>query len=222
MKHQKLIIFGNGGLASVIRVYLENEGVDVAGFTIDESYLEDDEFEGLPNIGFNSIEQYFHPDDHQLFIAIGASDLMGFARQSKMAAGTKKGYELFRYAFPGSHPVNQLNIGENTFIMPGCHVDPFVKLGNGIIAWNGAVICHHTIIGDYSFIAPGATICGQVIIEDHCFIGSNATIRDNLHIANQTLIGAGAAITQDTDPEGVYLPARVSKLDRASINMKFK
>jgi len=215
-----LIIFGNGGLASVVRFFCEKINIKVAGFAIDKEYLHEDVFEGLPNISFEQLVQRFSPSRHLLFIAIGASDMLGFARQEKMIAGLEMGYELASYIFVKDEIKNQIFLGNNTFIMPGCKVDPFVKFGDGVIAWNGSIICHHTNIGNYSFIAPGATICGKITVGEHCFIGSNSTIRDNLLIAPQTLIGAGAVISHDTDFGSVYMPAQSSKIDRSSIEMK--
>lgn len=199
MHHNKdLIIFGNGGLASVVRYYCENIGLKVAGFTVDEKYFTSDVFEELPNICFSDVNNTFPPTSHMLFVAIGASDMLGFKRQEKMNKAIQKGYKLFSHNFISCDIAKDTFIGVNTCIMPRCQVDPFVKIGDGVIVWNGATICHHTQIGNYSFIAPGAVICGKVTVGEHCFIGSNATIRDNLCLAPQTLVGAGAYIKHDT------------------------
>jgi len=216
-----LIIFGNGGLSSVVKYYCALIGLKVAGFTVDENYLTSDTFEELPNVNFTDVTNYFPPEKFMLFIAIGASDLLGFVRQEKIISAFKMGYELFRHNFFNDDPKNKINIGENSIIMPNSHVDPYVKIGDGVIVWNGSTICHHTTIGDYSFIAPGATICGKVKVGNNCYIGSNATIRNNLCVANQTLIGAGAYINHDTDFQGVYLPAKSVKINRSSKEIKF-
>lgn len=204
--NKKLIIFGNGGLASVVKHYCECLGVKVSGFAIDKEYFSSDSFEGLPNRIFETLPQYYSPSEFMLFIAIGASDMLGFSRQEKIMQGMRMGYEFFSYVSVNTELKKTISIGKNTFIMPGCVIDPFVSFADGIIAWNGSIISHHTSIGNYSFIAPGASICGKVEIADHCFIGSNSTIRDNLYIAPRTLIGAGAVITHDTEPGKVYLP----------------
>jgi len=219
---KNLVIFGNGGPASIVRYYCENMGLKVAGFTVDEDYRLTENFEGLPNVIFQNLTQKFSPSDHLLFIAIGASDMLGFARQEKMVKGIDMGYELFSHLSIDDVLKTKISLGVNSFIMPGCTVDPFVKIGDGVIAWNGSVICHHTSIGGYSFIAPGATICGKVTVGEHCFIGSNATIRDNLTIAPRTLIGAGAIINHDTESGSVYMPAKSSKLHLSSSEIKFK
>lgn len=215
-KTKALIIFGNGGLASVVRFYCENAGITVAAFTVDDEYLNSNTFEGLPNINYSLLSDKFSPAEHKLFIAIGASDMLGYAREKKMLEGSSMGYELFSKAFVDSNLNEKISLGENTLIMPGCNVDPFVKFGDGVIAWNGSTICHDTSIGDYSFIAPGATICGRVRIKEHCFIGSNATITDNLQIAPKCIIGAGSMINHDTEKEGVYMPGRTAKLHYSS------
>lgn len=211
--NRKLIIFGNGGLASVVRFYCEKLGIKIAGFTLDNEYLNSDTFEGLPNINFKNLINYFPPSDYLLFIAIGASDMLGLARREKMQNGLDMGYELFSHIFVDDDLKKKISLGKNTFIMPGCSVDPFVKFGHGIIAWNGSIICHHTTVGDYCFIAPGATICGKVTICEHCFIGSNSTIRDNTILAPRTLVGAGSTITHNTESAGIYVPSRSKNIN---------
>lgn len=217
MKNQKqLVIFGNGGLASVVRFYCEQAGIPVAGFTVDDAFFHENDFEGLPNVPFDQLVHQFPPSNHQLFIAIGASDLLGDARKEKMRAGLSLGYELFSQIFISAALKEKITLGSNTFIMPGCQVDPFVKFGNGVIAWNGSIISHHTTIGDYCFIAPGAAICGRVTIGDHAFIGSNATIQDNLLIAERTVIGAGANVKYNSEPGSVYMPPDDLQIARKS------
>ncbi len=219
-RSRELIIFGNGGLASVVKFYTDKIGLKVACFCADGAYLEGDRFESLPNIAFEELARYFPPERYQMFVAIGASDMLGDVREKKMAESRKMGYSL--YSYPGSsHLQDRVQIGLNVFVMPGYSVDPFVMFGDGVIAWNGSVISHHTIVDDYSFIAPGAVICGKVNIGRHCFIGSNATIRDNLKIADRTLVGAGAVITHDTELGGVYLPAKTVRIGRSSDTMSF-
>ena len=220
-KAKALIIFGNGGLSSVVRFYCENAGIKIAAFTVDDDYLVSNTFENLPNLDFRQLSKKFSPKDYMLFIAIGASDMLGYSRQKKMRDGSSMGYELFSSAFLDSNLKEKISLGENSLIMPGCNVDPFVKFGDGVIAWNGSTICHHTTIGDYSFIAPGATICGRVNISEHCFIGSNATIRDNLLIAPRTLVGAGAIINNNTIPDCVHMPANSSMINHSSKEMSF-
>jgi len=220
MTNKDLIIFGNGGLASVVRFYCENVGIKVAGYSVDRDFLLDKTFEGLPNIGFDEIEERLNPSNHFLFIAIGSSDMLGDIREQKMREGENKGYELFSHIFKDDKLTSSISIGKNTFIMPGCHVDPFVKFGDGVIAWNGSCICHHTKIGDYTFIAPGVAICGRVTVGSHCFIGSNATVRDNVNLTDRTLIGAGAIITHDTEKNSTYMPARSVKIDNFKGDLK--
>lgn len=217
-----LIIFGNGGLASVLRYYSESIGLSVAGYTLDKEFHTSDSFEGLPNYCFEELPKHLDPVNFQLFIAIGASDMLGFARQEKMMQGLQMGFDLFSHSFASNSPADKLVCGRNSLVMPSSSIDPFVVLGDGVVVWNGSTICHHTTVGDFSFIAPGATICGKVQISEHCFIGSNATIRDNIVLAPRTLVGAGATITKNTEVDSVYMPGRTVRLDRSSSELHFK
>ena len=59
-------------------------------------------------------------------------------------------------------------------------------------------------------MASGVVTGGNVIIGERCWIGLGAVLRNNITIADRCFIGAGAVVTEDTEPDGVYVgvPAR--------------
>ena len=45
----------------------------------------------------------------------------------------------------GNYVFSDITYGQNTIIMPGVNVQPYVNLGVGIIIWPGALIGHHSM-----------------------------------------------------------------------------
>jgi hypothetical protein len=70
---RKLVIFGTGEIAQLAHYYFENDSdYDVVAFTVDEAYLTDREFCGLPVVAFENVADRYPPADHALFVALSA------------------------------------------------------------------------------------------------------------------------------------------------------
>lgn len=83
-------------------------------------------------------------------------------------------------------------------------MQPFVKVGNNVIMWNGNHIGHHSVIKDHCFIASHVVVSGFCEIGEYCFLGVNSTVANNVKVASNCLIGAGAVILKDTEEGKVY------------------
>ena len=57
-------------------------------------------------------------------------------------------------------------------------------------------------------------VSGHCHIEPNCFLGVNSTVGHQVRIAQGTLLGAGATVTRDTEPNGVYMPAKICEARR--------
>ena len=59
-----LIIFGIGQIAEVAYYYFsEDSDYNVAGFTVDDTYLDRSELFGLPTVAFENVVEHFPPGD---------------------------------------------------------------------------------------------------------------------------------------------------------------
>ena len=204
MKAKPLVIFGLGELAQLAHYYFEHDSErKVAGFTVDESYVDSSEFRGLPLVAFDRVHERFPPSDFDLFVAIGY-DSLNTSRARTCAAAMSRGYELPSYVSTRASVWPDLVVGANCLIMEANTIQPFVKIGDGVIVWCGSTISHHVEIGDYSFIAAEVTVSGGVKIGPHCFVGVNATLREHVTIGRDCIVGAGALILEDTPAGSCY------------------
>jgi sugar O-acyltransferase (sialic acid O-acetyltransferase NeuD family) len=200
-----LILFGNGSVASVAYWMLEHDSpYQVAAFTVDREYLQEDTLFGLPVVPFKEVQSLYPPAEYQMLIAVGYAGVNKL-RTTKYCQAKQMGYKLASHISSKATTWPGLNFGENCMIGANCVIQPFVEIGNNIIIRDGTFVGHHTVIRDHCFLAPGVVVAGKVIIEPYCFLGVNATIRDGITLSQACVIGAGANILESTQERGVYL-----------------
>lgn len=220
MKTKKLVIAGNTSNARLARYYFDiDSDYEVAAFTVNKEYIKEESFEGLPLIALEDIEKTYPVTEYELFIAVGYTD-MNKIREKLYYYCKEKGYTLANYISSRCSFLTQFPTGDNCFILEDNTIQPYVRIGNNVVLWSGNHIGHDVKIEDHNFISSHVVISGFVTVKRNCFIGVNATLRDAITIAPETLIAAGAIIMKDTEEKGVYLPARSSKFDKKSDEIK--
>ncbi len=212
----RLVIFGAGNIARLAHYYFTRDTEhEVAAFTVDEEYRQEDRFLDLPLVSFEGVVERFPPQEYKMFVALSYAR-MNKLRAEKYDRAKRNGYELASYvssrcSFLTDHPV-----GDNCFILEDNTIQPFVQIGSDVTLWSGNHIGHDAVIEDHCFLASHIVVSGYVRIRNNCFIGVNATLRNSITIAPETLIGAGAVIMKDTVEKGVYLPQRAKLFEKQS------
>lgn len=202
---EKVIIFGNTKLAELAYFYFKHDSpYRVVAFTVNEEYVAQNEYLGLPLIPFEEIENHYPPGEFKMFIAIGYKRL-NTIRAKKYYEAKEKGYELVSYISSRASHWDDTEIGDNCFILENQVIQPYVKIGNDVTIWCNSHFGHNTVVGDHCWISPHAAICGGVTVGPYSFIGTNVTIRDNVTIGRECIIGAGAIILNDTKDKEVYV-----------------
>jgi len=203
-KPKPVIIFGTSDFAQLAYVYLSKDSpYRVVAFTVHQKYLTDRQLLGVDVVPFEEVEQRYAPEEHAMFVAIGFSKL-NRVRTEMYQDCKRRGFSPISYISSRAFHLDEVEIGENSFVFEANVIQPFVRIGNNVILWCGNHIGHHVTIGDNCFIASHAVISGRVTIGSNCFVGVNATIRDGVTIASNCIIGAGAVILKDTVEGGVY------------------
>jgi sugar O-acyltransferase (sialic acid O-acetyltransferase NeuD family) len=207
----KVIIFGIQDFAQLACFYLRHDSEhEVVAFSVDERYLPEEKmFDGLPVVGFESVEKTHPPGEFQFFAPMSPKG-MNKPREAVYQKIKAKGYELISYIsskatlFPGAQ------IGDNAFILEDNTIQPFTTIGNNVVLWSGNHIGHHCTIEDHVSFTSHVVLSGHCVVEPYAFFGVNSTIRDGIRIAEGTFVAMGASVTRDTEPWGVYKgnPAR--------------
>lgn len=215
-KKSRIVILGNSAMAKIAHHYFTHDSeYEVVAFTVNEQYITDQSFQGLPTVALENIESLYPPREYKMFVAMGYAQ-MNKLRANKYYEAKARGYELVSYISSRCSFLTEDPVGDNCMIMEDNTIQPFVRIGNDIVLWSGNHIGHEAIIDDHCFITSHVVVSGFVHIHPYCFLGVNASIRDGITIASETLVGAGAIIMKDTVEKGVYLPARSTLFDKKS------
>jgi|TARA_R110001592_G_C13181465_1_gene750941 sugar O-acyltransferase (sialic acid O-acetyltransferase NeuD family) len=220
MKKNKIIIFGVGTYAEIINQYLTDDSeYEVVAFTLDDEYIKEDTYLGLPMVPFSKVENIYSPKDYFMHVGLSYTNL-NHLRKDRYYEAKNKGYMLPTYISSKATVLTKYPIGDNCFIFEDNTIQPFVKIGSNIILWSGNHIGHHGEIESHNFISSHVVISGQCLIKSNCFIGVNSTVANGVTIETENLIGAGSYISKNTKPKSVYVPPRSVKLDKTSDQFK--
>ena len=220
MKKHKIIIFGTGTYTEIINQYLTDDSeYEVVAFTLDDDYIKEDTYLGLPMVPFSKIEEIYPPENYFMHIGLSYTNL-NHLREDRYHEAKNKGYTLPTYISSKATVLTKYPIGDNCFIFENNTIQPFVKIGSNVILWSGNHIGHHGEIESHNFISSHVVISGQCLIKSNCFIGVNSTVAHGVTIETENLIGAGSYIAKNTTPKAVYVPPRSVKLEKTSDQFK--
>ena len=183
----KIVIFGNTLTAELSLYYLQNDSEhEVVAFTVEEEFIEEPQFHGLPLVPFETVEQVYPPAEFKFFAPLTEKN-MNQVRARVYEQGLEKGYSYISYI--SSHAtVLTDKIGENCFILEDNTIQPYVTIGNNCVLWSGNHIGHHGTIGNHVFFTSHVVLSGRCEVGDYCFFGVNATIRDKSVLGEGTLV----------------------------------
>ena len=200
----KVVLFGCGRGADVAYRYLKGDTQhDIIGFTVDEAFIKSDTFHDLPLVPFDSVERYFSPSEYRMLVLLCYQD-MNHLRAAKYLQAKDKGYEFISYIHSSVYSLENLDVGENCFIMENQSLNLDVKIGNNVVMWSCNHIGDFSIVGDHVWISSHVSVAGGVTIKEYSFVGIHASISNNVILSPETLVGAGTFISQDTKKKGVY------------------
>ncbi len=204
MATNKLVIIGMGETAEIAFEYFTHDSdFEVAGFSVERTYLTGEELHGLPVVPMEELEAHFPPTDFTAFVAVSSTRLNRL--RTRLYRDLKgRNYTFASYISSRAFVWKNAEIGENSFIFEHNTVQPFVRIGNNVILWSGNHIGHNTVIRDNCFIASHVVISGFCEVGENCFLGVNSTIINNITIARDCFIGAGALIQKNTEEGKVY------------------
>lgn len=221
MKTRKLIIVGDSAFAEIAREYFDADtSYEVVAFSVEFAYLRHDRLHGLPVVPFETMEQVYASDDHEVFVAVTYTQLNRL--RARLANAAKdKGYRLASYVSPKAFVWRNVELGEHCFIFEDNTVQPFVRIGNNVVLWSGNHIGHHSVVRDNCFISSHVVISGFCDIGENSFLGVNSTLANNISLGRDNWIGPGVTISRATEP-GTLFSALVSEASRVTSLRFFK
>ena len=214
MKNKKLIIIGTGETALLAYEYFTKDSVfEVKAFSVHSNFKKAEDLLGLPIIELETLEDQFPPQRYSLFVALSSTHL-NRDRAGLFLDLKDKGYSFASYVSSKAFVWDNVEIGENCFILENNVLQPFTKVGDNVTLWSGNHIGHRTKISDHVFITSHCVISGFCEIGEYSFLGVNCTLSDEVHIAADNFISMGAVVSKSTEEDGLYKgnPAEKHKL----------
>jgi sugar O-acyltransferase (sialic acid O-acetyltransferase NeuD family) len=222
MKMKKLIIVGDSAFAEIAREYFDvDTPYEVVAFSVESTYLKREQLCGLPVVSFESLEEIYPPDAHDVFVAITYTKLNRLrTRLANLAK--RKGYCLASYVSPKAFIWRNVELGEHCFIFECNTVQPFVKIGGNVVMWSGNHIGHHSVVRDNCFISSHVVISGFCDIGENSFLGVNSTLANNVNLGRDNWIGPGVTISRSTEAGALFSEPAAAKASRVSALRFFK
>lgn len=201
----KVVVFGTGRGADVAHRYLSADSEhEVVAFAVDEKYLDTSEFKGLPVVAFEGVEDVYPPDDFNMYALLGYQDLNGL-RKERFQMGKEKGYSFVSYISSDFFRIEDIEAGENCFILDNQSINLDVKIGNNVVMWSSNHIGDLTVVEDNVWISSHCTIAANVVVGDSSFIGIGATVSNQVSMGARGFVGANALVTDDAAEGSVFV-----------------
>ena len=131
----KVVIFGNAEIASLAHFYFKNDSdYQIVAFTVDDEFVREDTLEGLPVIPFSEINSKFSVEEYSMHVALSYQKLNKL-REEKYETVKQKGYNLVSYVSSKSAYWNDIQVGDNCFILENQGSLSVCK--NNVMLWSG-------------------------------------------------------------------------------------
>jgi sugar O-acyltransferase (sialic acid O-acetyltransferase NeuD family) len=186
----KKALVGYGGHAREVMVQM---GVKLTCFV-------DDEYVNKNTQPLSS----FDPEVYCLIIAVANSEDR-YKILKRLPTNTK----FFTFIHPTSLIMDDIEIGEGSFIGANSIITTNVKIGSHALLNRGNHIGHDCVIGDCFSAMPGSIVSGNVTIGDRVYIGTNSSIREKLYITDDVTIGLNTGIVKSINKKGTYVGQNV-------------
>jgi sugar O-acyltransferase (sialic acid O-acetyltransferase NeuD family) len=182
----KKVLIGNGGHA---REVMAQMGVKLDRF-VDDQYVDEETFP------ISKLD----PEKHAVMIAVADSK-----DRFDIVQRLPKGIQFFNFIHPTALIMDNVEIGEGSFIGAYSILTTNIKIGKHAILNRGNHIGHDCRIGDYFSAMPGAIVSGNVTIYSLVYMGNNSSIREKLSIHSLATIGMNSAVVKNIEDGGTYV-----------------
>jgi sugar O-acyltransferase (sialic acid O-acetyltransferase NeuD family) len=189
----KKVLIGNGGHA---REVMTQMGVNLLRF-VDDKYVDD---ETLPLSKFD-------PTKHVAMVAVADS-----RDRYDIVQRLPKETQFFTFIHPTVLLMENIEIGEGSFIGAYSILTTNIKIGKHSILNRGNHIGHDCEIGNYFSAMPGSIISGNVKIYDCVYIGTNSSVKEKISIHSLVTIGLNSGVVKNIEETGIYVGCPAVKI----------
>lgn len=148
----------------------------------------------------------FDPAEYEVLVAVGDSK-----DRYDIIQRLPKATKYFTFIHPTALIMNDVEIGEGSFIGAYSILTTNIKIGKHALLNRSNHIGHDCRIGDYFSAMPGAIVSGNVTIYDCVYMGTNSTIKEKLFIHSSAKIGLNTGVVKSIEGPYTYVgtPAKI-------------
>jgi sugar O-acyltransferase (sialic acid O-acetyltransferase NeuD family) len=186
-------LYGYGGHAREVANQIGEEVV----FFVDDEWVNE----------FTKSISSFDTNKYEMMIAISNSN-----DREDIVKRLPKETKYFTFIHPTAIILNDVEIGEGSFIGINSVITCNIKIGKHSILNRCNQIGHDSIIGDYFSAMPGSIVSGNVTIGNNVYIGTNSSIREKINVCNNVTIGLNTGLVKNIDSPGTYVGSPLKKI----------
>jgi sugar O-acyltransferase (sialic acid O-acetyltransferase NeuD family) len=138
------------------------------------------------------------------------------ARKCSLVEFLKKTYQLkfSQLIHPSAYVSPYAKIGQNVFIGANSVIGPGCVIKDHVFINHGVTVGHDTVLHDYVRLNPGCNIAGHVEIFENAIICLGANVIEELVIGKGAVVAAGAVVLKDVKERTLVagVPAIVKKV----------
>ena len=199
----KIIIFGNGEIASLSKYYFNSISKKIDFFCVDDDFIKESKFENTPILPFSELKNK-NRNENKLFVALSYSQ-QNKLRENKFNEIQKLGFQFESFVHENSYISSGAKIGINCLILENQTIQRDVEIANNVTIWSGNHIGHGSKILSHTYISSHVVISGHCKVGERCFLGVNSSIKDFTTLEHDVFVGMGANVTSNTKSGSVVI-----------------
>ena len=209
----KSVIIGAGTYGEVYLAYLQEAGVDIAGFLDDNKDLHGSLVKGVRVLGGTDLLPSLR-DTYQVeavYCPIGNNKL----RVRFLSLANQLGYQTPNYIHPSAIISPSVVIGKGVYVLLNTSIMPYVTIQDYVMISMNANIAHHSVLEEGTFISTGVNFGASIVAHKYSYVGISATIMTGIkNLGEDCLVGAGAVVIKDVPDKAVVagVPAKMLRI----------
>jgi acetyltransferase EpsM len=187
---EKLLIYGDGGLAKVIWDAAVKSGQEIKCFVTGKK-----KWRIVPGYScYNTAEfEFIKIETHNFIVALEDNE----DRREVYRKLTEEGMQTKSVIHPSSQIGRYVRIKEGTSVLANAVVNSGAEIGRNCVISSNAFVDYDCIIEDHAYLGPGVRLEGCVRIGEGAKIGSGSIVLSGLSVGGWNVVGPGIVVSSD-------------------------
>ncbi len=209
MGKKNIVLIGGGGHARVVfSTLVRLKSWNIIGYTD----IKNRHIDSLEYLGTDGVLKDIVKTVKSAVIAVG--QIKSYELRYQLYIKMKElGYSLPPVIAASAVTMQNVSIGEGTYVGEQVYLGPDVKIGMMDIINTGSTVEHESRIGDFVHLSINTTLAGCTRVGDGTFVGLGANISNGVTIEDNVTVAAGTVVRKNVESRALVYgnPAKVVK-----------